>query len=360
MLCSTQLLLGWTAESDDNFRQYPFVHKTLPIDTIPKTIQDALNVTQKLGLRYIWIDAFSILQDSPHDKAKEIDSMGTIYQNATITIAATSAKSVENGFLQNFSRQHSASLAFQLPKKFVANVTVVENIPRWDDGPLGTRAWALQEFYLSARVLLYGINGDLRWHCQRDKFDPLLGKRPVIETKTTRRLKSKQVSWSRKLAYRKNKQVYSKLTDDRSTMLRMSQFIPWHRFIEGFSGRNITEPEDRLPALAGIARYMSDSLQDVYLAGTWRSDLIHHISWGIYRWKDYYSRPCLTAPSWSWASVNKRVEFYELRKISQAQVVSCDIDPIDRKAPFGQVREGALKLRAPVLKPGKDSARFLS
>ncbi len=67
---------------------YAYTRK-LPVDNLPRTIQDGLIITQKLGIRYLWIDAFCIIQDSPQDQAKEIDTMGTVYQNATVTIAAS-------------------------------------------------------------------------------------------------------------------------------------------------------------------------------------------------------------------------------------------------------------------------------
>jgi hypothetical protein len=43
-----------------------------------------------------------------------------------------------------------------------------------------------------------------------------------------------------------------------------------------------------------------------------------------------------------------------------AQVIACVIDPIDKEAPFGQVREGILKIRAPVLQPRKYPVPLLS
>jgi Heterokaryon incompatibility protein (HET) len=34
---------------------------------LPKTFQDAIQVTRLLGIRYIWIDALCIIQDAPAD-----------------------------------------------------------------------------------------------------------------------------------------------------------------------------------------------------------------------------------------------------------------------------------------------------
>jgi Heterokaryon incompatibility protein (HET) len=302
--------------------------KRLPASTLPKTIQDAIKVTQKLGIRYLWVDAFCIVQDSPKDLAKEIDAMGTIYNQATITIAAIGAASVEDGFLQCFSTERSGSLAFQLPKGLVTSVTVIEKRPEWAGGPLDKRAWGFQEFHLSARLLLYGSNGDLRWHCEHDRFARLFDKGPSLK--------------------RGRKHTYLKM-GDRSNRPQSSPVRPWSDLVEEFSQRILTYAEDRLPALAGIARHMSGILQDDYLAGIWRSDLVAQLSWSILPDTPGYFQPCPTAPSWSWASVNRPIQFNECFGEPEAQAISCTVDPIDKEAPFGKVREGVLKIRAPVL-----------
>lgn len=117
--------------------------------------------------------------------------------------------------------------------------------------------------------------------------------------------------------------------------------------------RHLTHAEDRLPALVGIVRYLQGTIQDDYLAGTWRKCLIEHLIWTPD--PKYHSlgrfTPCSTAPTWSWASINKPVRFYRGRPETQVEVKSCEIEPIDDKSPLSQVREGRLTLRARVLKP---------
>jgi hypothetical protein len=54
--------------------------------------QDAISITKKLGLQYLWIDSLCIVQDDVHDKRTQIAQMGTIYRNSYLTIAADGLK----------------------------------------------------------------------------------------------------------------------------------------------------------------------------------------------------------------------------------------------------------------------------
>ncbi|KAH8820660.1 heterokaryon incompatibility protein-domain-containing protein [Xylogone sp. PMI_703] len=70
------------------------------ISTIPKSFQDAIQVTRELGQRYIWIDSFCIIQDDAEDWRREANTMEKVYSTAYFTIAATSAHDSREGFLK--------------------------------------------------------------------------------------------------------------------------------------------------------------------------------------------------------------------------------------------------------------------
>jgi hypothetical protein len=75
---------------------------------LPKTFQDAVVVTRGLGFEYLWIDSLCIVQqdrngDLTQELRSEIGNMEDIFSDASCTIAATSAKSCEDGFLQRFA-----------------------------------------------------------------------------------------------------------------------------------------------------------------------------------------------------------------------------------------------------------------
>jgi hypothetical protein len=82
---------------------------SIAIASLPKTFQDAIAVTRRLQLRYIWIDSLykpcnpplksflvtqsrCIIQDDPKDWNRESSRMRDVYRNATFCIAATAAE----------------------------------------------------------------------------------------------------------------------------------------------------------------------------------------------------------------------------------------------------------------------------
>jgi hypothetical protein len=85
------------ATNSANIQEY---FNEIPLSILPQSVQNAAFVTQKLGLRYLWIDAFCIIQDSQEDKDKEIARMDRVYGGAYLTIAAASARTCHNGFLE--------------------------------------------------------------------------------------------------------------------------------------------------------------------------------------------------------------------------------------------------------------------
>jgi hypothetical protein len=89
----------------------------------------------------------------------------------------------------------------------------------------------------------------------------------------------------------------------------------WQDVIEDYNGREITFPEDRKPALAGVASELHKIWKDAYLAGVWRTFLVRHLVWHfLYRKERGHTEPEYAAsyavyegPSWSWISCPHKV-----------------------------------------------------
>jgi hypothetical protein len=54
----------------------------IPLSLLPKTMRDAVAVARQVGIRYIWINALCIIQDSTLDWNEQSELMHQIYCNA--------------------------------------------------------------------------------------------------------------------------------------------------------------------------------------------------------------------------------------------------------------------------------------
>src|ERR1700712_139735 len=106
----------------------------IPLNDIPLTCRDAIRVTYKLGYKYLWIDAFCIIQDDEADKSRELVKMGDIYRYALFTIYAKASSSSQSGLFETID-----SHAPCLTPTSATQVTFF-------DGPdyLEQRGWVLQ------------------------------------------------------------------------------------------------------------------------------------------------------------------------------------------------------------------------
>lgn len=72
-------------------------HQEIQLDSLPKTIQDAIYVAQQLGFGFLWVDSLCIVQDDPDDWAREAASMADVYSNCLLIIAALGGSSSSTG-----------------------------------------------------------------------------------------------------------------------------------------------------------------------------------------------------------------------------------------------------------------------
>jgi Heterokaryon incompatibility protein (HET) len=82
---------------------------------LPQTLKDAISVTQELHIRFLWIDSLCIVQDDAEETPTEIAHMPEIYSCAAVTILASRASNVQEGFLQNRQITRYPDLVFELP-----------------------------------------------------------------------------------------------------------------------------------------------------------------------------------------------------------------------------------------------------
>ncbi|OAA38515.1 Heterokaryon incompatibility [Beauveria brongniartii RCEF 3172] len=80
---------------------------TILTTDLPKMFRDAILVTRTLGVRYIWIDSLCIPGNAP-EWERDSEEIGSVYENAYLTVSATGAEKVADGLL--FSRPSRTSI----------------------------------------------------------------------------------------------------------------------------------------------------------------------------------------------------------------------------------------------------------
>lgn len=79
----------------------------------------------------------------------------------------------------------------------------------------------------------------------------------------------------------------------------------WNILVQEYSECALTNANDKLGALSGLAKIFQRAPGDQYLAGLWKSHLITSLNWYC---GSLCERPLhYRAPSWSWASLDGRV-----------------------------------------------------
>jgi hypothetical protein len=72
-------------------------YQVISLKHLPWTFREAINVTHCLEIRYLWIDALCIIQDSKDDVQREIAVMDKIYRDSTLTIFAAGGDHANSG-----------------------------------------------------------------------------------------------------------------------------------------------------------------------------------------------------------------------------------------------------------------------
>ncbi|GKT49696.1 uncharacterized protein ColSpa_09877 [Colletotrichum spaethianum] len=320
----------------------------IELDALPQTLRDAVVMTRNLGVRYIWIDSLCICQNDLKDWERESAQMAAVYSNSYLTLAAAKSSNTSGGLLSArkprsyFKIPRSGSDAGS--KYLLASVVpldkeiIPDNHTTMENEPLTKRAWGFQERVLARRVLHFGSE-QLGWECL-EGFESEEGVRlpyrlPCVNPDP------EVIAYIDK-KNKENQDLHHEM-DRPASSLRV-----WPHLLSEYGPRELTNPADKLPAISGVAKTFSKILDDEYLAGLWRKSLIEDLCWQPLDCKP--ASGGYRAPSWSWASVDGIPATGFLGEAElQAQVLDARV-VIDGDNPFGRVKDGWIKLEAPLIK----------
>lgn len=298
-----------TTENLDEMR------KCIQASQLPQTLSDAVKVTRGLGIRYLWIDALCILQDSDDDKAHEIQNMGQVYKNATVTIIAGASKSAGEGFLKSRSPAGSTcDLDITAPDGTSGKISITPLVNgAFPNLPLWKRAWTFQEHLLSNRHLYY-TDHELVWQCRTLKHATVaIGK---VQYPAPTELGGVPFG----MFHAQDSDYYAG-----SGGIARKQGH-WRDILTSYSSRALANFDDRLNGITGVINELALLWEDECVFGIWKSRFIEELAWFVAGGTGVESMDVRSrrAPSWSWVSMEPPVQISSgwLDKVSDTELLS--------------------------------------
>jgi hypothetical protein len=291
---------------------------------IPTTIRDAITVCERLGERYLWIDALCIMQDSVRDMKFQILRMRQIYAAAKCAIVAVSADTAEVGLL--------GSTPANGPRPCDSADGLNSLL---ESSPWSSRAWCYQEKVLSHRVILFTSSG-IYMQCQNGTYD-------AKGTPLTRRKECQSLA--------RFNAVGGMLSVPPGEDLES-----YISAVEYYSQRELTKQQDKMNAFQGILRRyrgMLNSKNTSFCYGLPISAFDQTFCWRTYRHSPHRHNEGF--PSWSWLGWNDTVSFD--RKMIQTARTSQMIYSPDNYW-YRDDYADVLELRKPATRSMRDGGKF--
>lgn len=296
----------------------------------PQTFVDAVHLTRRLGLRYIWIDGLCICQNDTEDWARESGRMTDVYSNAHIVLAAGRSKDSTSGIFHRREPRRTAEI--DLPGGYNGiHATLLSPHsqyfvlgPEFGKQPLAARGWALQERVLARRVLHY-TSRQMYFECERE-------------------IVAEDGPW--------NAHRFCSLKSDTSLSKSMSyeaDLHQWDSLIWEYGRRKLSKTTDKLPAMSGLAKLFEERLGNpAYIAGLWSCAIIRGLAWqglqGEAPFEEY------TGPSWSWAAYDGiAANGHSEGWVDIAQVGGWSIELKEKSNPYGEVKNAWIQIRGPMV-----------
>lgn len=139
--------------------------RNIHFDRLPSTFRDAITITRRLEIRYLWIDSICIIQGVGGDFSEQAKHMEDVFSQAYCVLAASSASGQGDGILK--PRKKETPIYFKGPGS-KPGVYISKFLDDFDQyvlqSPLNQRGWVLQERALARRTI-YFTSEQTFWEC---------------------------------------------------------------------------------------------------------------------------------------------------------------------------------------------------
>ncbi|KXH56345.1 hypothetical protein CNYM01_00225, partial [Colletotrichum nymphaeae SA-01] len=267
--------------------------------SLPQTFQDAVIITRKLGVKYLWIDSLCILQkngqeedaDSKKDWDKESQLMEKIFGSAYLTIAASCANDRFEGFLKKRDERQFVTMRGSNGAQFHICEIIDKFETDVEKGKLNQRGWVLQERALSQRTLHF-TRSQTYWECGD-------GIRCETFTKTVNNI--------------------SAFLNDSNFPHSVESFkdgkkLQYYQYLyELYSSLELTVKTDRPRAIAGLEQRLMKALNSTGGYGVIRANFHRDLLWQRRNTGTTLRRIVFPAgkgvPSWSWMAFDGEIRY---------------------------------------------------
>ena len=299
----------------------------IPVESLPRTFKDAIQIARNLNVSYLWIDSLCIIQDSMDDWRRESRLMDKVYRYTACNIMAEAAVNCDGGLF--FGRDPQRLGVFTLDEKQTPSLShrsslcvtqdfVNAKSDKGNGSPLYSRGWVCQERWLAPCQISFHSN-QVFWECTEIKACEAFP------------------SWE----------------------VKADKVLSWPTMVETYANCTLTEEQDKLIAIQGLANIYKSLRDDDYLAGLWRKKLPAGLIWttrnGLQANGEVTYRPeTYRAPSWSWASIEGAIQIFpqespkEERWVELCQALEAKTTPLGEDS-TGQVCDGYIKVRGRLL-----------
>lgn len=319
----------------------PFQIGAIAIDTLPRVFRDAISVTRALGVLNLWINTLCTPPRSKSWRRRHSENFASVYENAYLTISATGSKRITDGLFFSRLPRQSADVPYKpsggddesesatvtaWPLALPTEVIVLNHVAMKDE-PMTQDIWSFQERVLSRRTVHFATN-QMYFEClfhfvSEDGLVMGSGFHSTIEDLANLAKPFWQTEGSE------------------------NPFSRWCSLLYDYGRRQPgLRPNDRLLALATVARRYSTILQDEYVVGHWRRRLLESLAW---RATKPGSKSDVDVPSWSVLAIDGCTDMMPCEHDKLARILKVDVDWVDDGDPFGKVHSATIDIRGPLI-----------
>jgi hypothetical protein len=238
------------------------------LNSLPSTIKDAMFLVERLGERYLWVDALCISQDDEDVKQTLMSQMHLIYLNALMTIVAAAGSDANAGLpgLRPNTRIVDQEI---LSLSDIAFITVPHDSyrSRVEASVWKGRGWTYQELLFSPRLLVFTEDLVL-WHCNTSAWREDM----FLEHHTP----SASHVGSPEIIIRGAEHIPLL-----SSTLDGSYFETWRKLVSPYCIRQLKFPHDKMRAFLGIQNALTQATGIQLFWGHPEVVFTHSLAWSM-------------------------------------------------------------------------------